>query len=404
MTLAVCVGWLYASPQMRYLVVTLALILVLGGLAGIKGAQIATLIGFGQQMQKLGPPPESVNSARAEQQEWEQTLTAIATVVSGKGVALSNDAAGVVSKLSFESGTKVKAGQVLMELDASVERAQAESLRARLKLAAKSLERTQALRPSGVATESDLDTQSSAVNGLVADLKALQAQIERKTVRAPFAGKLGIRAVNLGQYLPPGTTVAVLESTDSVFVDFALPQQDLSKIKIGQPVRLKPVSSGETPIRGTISAFEPSVDAVTRNVKVRASFPDDQARLTPGMFVNIEIILPQQSRVTAVPLTSVVHAPYGDSVFIVEPKEQAPPGKTEEPEGAGAAAPSPLLARQQFVRLGPTRGDFVAVVSGVTPGQEVVSSGAFKLRNGVPIAVKNEVQAAPELSPNPENR
>lgn len=390
---------------MRYLVVIIALILVVGGLAGIKAAQISQLIGFGEQMQKLGPPPEAVNSARAEQQEWEQTLSAIATVVTGKGVALSNDAPGVVSKINFESGTRVKEGQVLVELDASVERAQIASLRVRLDLANKSLQRTRALRPSGVATESELDTQSSTVNGLVADLQALQAQVERKMVRAPFAGKLGIRAVNLGQYLPPGTTVTVLESADAAFVDFTLPQQDLPKIALGQAVRLTPTGGSKDAIHGKITAFEPAVDAVTRSVKVRASFADPTSTLTPGMFVRVEVILPEKIRVTAVPITSVVRAAYGDSVFVVESKDAAAgAGKANEPEGSGPAAPAALIGRQQFVRLGPTRGDFVAISSGVTPGQEVVSAGAFKLRNGSPIAVKNEVQPTPALRPEVENR
>lgn len=390
---------------MRYVITIAALILLVGGLAGLKGAQIARLIGFGEQMQKLGPPPEAVNSARAVPQDWEQTLSAVGTVVSGKGVALSNDAAGVVSKLRLESGKAVKAGDVLVELDASVERAQSESIRARLKLAQQSLDRIRTLRSSGVSTAADLDAQSSTFAGLAADLKGLQAQIDKKTVRAPFDGKLGIRAVNLGQYLPPGTTVAVLESTDAVFVDFSLPQQDLRKIKLGQPVRARPEANEPRVAAGSITALEPALDAVTRNVKVRASFPGSEAVLSPGMFVNVDVIMPESSKVIAVPLTAVVHAAYGDSVFIVEGKQaEAAAGSTAGPEGAAAGTPPAQIARQHFVRLGRTRGDFVAIVDGVAPGEEVVSSGAFKLRNGASILVKNEVQAQPELNPHPENR
>jgi membrane fusion protein, multidrug efflux system len=240
---------------------------------------------------------------------------------------------------------------------------------------------------------------------LTADLKALQAQIDKKTVRAPFDGKLGIRAVNLGQYLPPGTTVAVLESTDAVFVDFTLPQQDLRKIKLGQPVRARPDANEPSVAAGSITALEPALDAVTRNVKVRASFPGSEAVLSPGMFVNVDVILPESAKVVAVPLTSVVHAAYGDSVFVVEGKQaDAAAGSAGGPEGAASGTPPAQIARQHFVRLGRTRGDFVAVVDGVAPGDEVVSSGAFKLRNGAPILVKNEVQAQPELNPHPENR
>lgn len=384
---------------MRYLITIAVLILALGSLAGLKGAQIATLIGFGEQMQKLGPPPESVNAAPVERQTWERTLKAVATVVSSKGVALSNDAPGVVSKLLFESGAQVKQGQPLVEIDASVERAQLESLRARLVLAGQSLERTRKLIESGVSTQSELDSQESTFRGLSADVRALQAQIERKTIRAPFAGKLGIRAVNLGQYLAPGTVITVLESADSVFVDFTLPQQELPNIQLGRPVRVRGEENGPVLVEGTISAFDSSVDAVTRSLKVRASLPNAEPVLRTGMFVNVEVLLPERAEVVAVPQTAVVHAPYGDSVFIVEPKSGSAGSATSE-----GGAPEPLVARQQFVRLGPTRGDYVAIEDGVSPGQKVVTAGAFKLRNQMPVTIKNEVGLEPQLDPRPANR
>jgi membrane fusion protein (multidrug efflux system) len=384
---------------MRYVITIAALIVVIGILAGLKGAQIATLIGFGEEMQKLGPPPEAVNAAPAERQTWERTLRAVATVVSSKGVALSNDAPGVVSKLHFESGAQVKMGQPLVEIDASVERAQLESLRARLALAAQSLERTRKLRGSGVSTQAELDAEESAMKGLTADVRALQAQIERKTIRAPFGGKLGIRAVNLGQYLAPGTTITVLESADSVFVDFTLPQHDLPHIQLGRRVRVRNEETGPVLVEGAISAFDSSVDAVTRSLKVRASLPDAEPVLRTGMFVNVEVVLPETADVVAVPGTAVVHAPYGDSVFIVEPK-----AGSAEVGSAEGGAPAPLVARQQFVRLGSMRGDFVAIETGVSDGQKVVTAGAFKLRNGAPVTIKNEVGLDPKLDPRPENR
>lgn len=385
---------------MRYLITIAALVLTIGILAGIKGAQIKQLIGFGEQMQALGPPPESVNAAPVERQKWERTLEAVATVVSSKGVTVSNDAPGVVSKLTFDSGKSVKAGQPLVELDASVERAQLESLRARLQLAEQELGRTKTLMSSGVSTQAELDAQESAHRGLIADMRAIQAQIERKTVRAPFDGKLGIRAVNLGQYLAPGTTITVLESTDAVFVDFTLPQQDLVNLQIGQPVRIRDEAGGKLMAEGTISAFDANVNAVTRALKVRASIPGNQGgSLRTGMFVNVEVVLPGENDVVAVPVTAVVRAPYGDSVFVVEPKQGAAEGGG--PEGA---QPGALVARQQFVRLGGMRGDFLAIEAGVEPGQKVVTAGAFKLRNQAPIAIKNETGAEAELAPHPENR
>jgi membrane fusion protein (multidrug efflux system) len=386
---------------MRYVITIATLIIILGTLIGLKGAQISTLIGFGKQMQALGPPPESVNSARVIQQDWEQSLAAVATVVSSKGVALSNDAPGVVSKLLFDSGSKVKLGQPLMELDSRVERAQLESLEARLQLARQSLERTRTLLGGGVSTQSEFDAQESAVKGLAADVKGLQAQIERKTVRAPFDGRLGIRAVNLGQYLNPGTTLTILESTDSVFVDFTLPQTALEQIQVGRPVRVRATPTSPPLGEGSISAFDSSMNAVTRTLKVRASVPNAKSLLRTGMFVNVEVLLPEYTAVLAVPATAVVHAAYGDSVFLVEPKE------AEAGAAAGAApasTPAPLVARQQFVRLGSARGDFIAILEGVSMGQEVVSAGAFKLRNGAPISIKNEIVNEPLLDPRPANR
>jgi membrane fusion protein, multidrug efflux system len=384
---------------MRYVITIAALILTIGILAGIKGAQIKQLIGFGEQMQKLGPPPEAVNAAPVERQKWERTLEAVATVVSSKGVTVSNDAPGVVTKLNFDSGATVKVGQPLVELDASVERAQLESLKARVALANQSLLRTRKLMTSGVTTQSELDTQESNYRGLIADTRAIQAQIERKTVRAPFAGKLGIRAVNLGQYLAPGTMLTVLESTDAVFVDFTLPQQDLPEIQIGRPVRVRSDADGKILAEGTISAFDASVDAVTRSLKIRASIPNASSVLRTGMFVNVEVVLPETADVVAVPVTAVVRAPYGDSVFVVEPKQA--PAEGGGPEGA---QPGALVARQQFVRLGHMRGDFVAVERGVEAGQKVVSAGAFKLRNQAPVTIKNEVGVEAQLDPHPENR
>jgi membrane fusion protein (multidrug efflux system) len=380
--------------------VIIGLVLALGALVGVKGAQIAQLIHFGQTMAKAGPPPESVNTARAVKQNWGGSLNAVGSVVSEQGVSLSNEVPGVVSKLNFDSGARVKQGQLLLELDASVEKAQLASTRARLKLARQSLDRSQRLAPSGAIPAAQLDADESTLNGLVADEKALQAQIERKSVRAPFAGRLGIRAVNLGQYLAPGTMLTVLDSTESVFVDFTIPQTDSALVHRGMAVRVQIEALGPEPVEGSVSAIEPSFDPQTRSVRVRASLKNQAERLRPGMFARVAVVLPEEKPVVVVPATALVHAPYGDSVFVVEPKkteagEPAPPGPDGKPV---------LAARQQFVQMGPARGDFVSIVKGVNEGEEVVSGGAFKLRNGMPVAVKNEVSAKPELDPHPENR
>jgi len=376
---------------MRYVVVTLALVLVLGGLAAVKGAQIAQLIGMGEAMKKSGPPPEVVSSAPAGKQTWEGTLIAVGNVVSAKGVALSNDSPGVVVRLHFKSGDTVKEGQVLVELDTNVERAQLASLKARRELAEISVKRSTALATSGAVAQSQVDADASAFKSLTADASALQAQIGRKVIRAPFSGRLGIRAVNLGQYLAPGTTVTVLESAESVFVDFSLPQQELPKLKVGMQVRALQEGLAEPLAEGVISAIDPSVDPITRTIKVRASLPNQDDRLRPGMFVRAAVVLPEESAVVAIPQTAIVRASYGDSVFLVESKTNSE-GKAHK------------VAQQQFVKLGAARGDFVQVVEGVREGQEVVTSGAFKLRNGMSVSINNQVSLSPKLDPHPENR
>lgn len=376
---------------MRYVVVILGLIVVIGGLVAIKGSQIGMLIGMGEAMKKAGPPPEVVSTSIAQKQTWEATLSAVASVVSAKGVAVSNDAPGLVSRLHFESGDAVKRGDILVELDTSVERAQLASLRARRELADISAKRSKALADQGAAPQAQVDTDQSQLKSLSADVGALSAQIERKVIRAPFAGKLGIREVNVGQYLAPGTRVTVLESAESTYIDFALPQQDLSKLSVGLTVRALTSGSNKPLAEGTISAIDPAIDPMTRTIKVRASLPEAGVELRPGMFVRAEVVLPEKADVVAVPQTAVVHASYGDSVFIGEQKP-GPDGKPRK------------VAQQAFVKLGQTRGDFVAVVDGLKAEQEVVTAGAFKLRNGIPLKVKNDGGPTPSLNPTPENR
>jgi len=376
---------------MRYLIVILGLVVLIGGLVAIKGSQIGMLIGMGEAMKKAGPPPEVVGTVVAKKQTWENTLTAVASVVSAKGVALSNDAPGVVARLRFDSGQTVKQGDVLVELDTSVERAQLASLRAKRELAEISTKRSKALATSGAVAQSQVDADESTFKSLSADAEALAAQINRKQIRAPFSGKLGMRQVNLGQYLAPGTTVALLEAEKSALIDFTLPQQDLPKLRVGMPVRALLAGSSAPLAEGEISAIDPSVDPLTRAIKVRASLPGVDDQLRPGMFLRVEVVLPEKSEVVAVPQTAIVHASYGDSVFVGEEKP-GPDGKSRK------------VAQQQFVKVGTTRGDFVSVLDGLKPEQEVVTAGAFKLRNGIPLKVNNQGAPVPSLNPQPENR
>jgi membrane fusion protein (multidrug efflux system) len=382
---------------LRILGAMVGLLALVGLLGGVKGAQIMTLIGAGKKMKAAGPPPETVATSVAREQTWDQTLESVGSVAAAQGVSIGNDAPGIVSRIAFESGETVREGQLLVELDTRVERAQLASARARQALAQETLKRTQALVATGAIARSQLDTDTSQLDAATADAAALAAQIDRKTVTAPFAGKLGIRLVNVGQYLAPGTPIAVLEAPEATYIDFDLPQQDLSLVHAGMPVRLAldtPDAGGAAArVDGAVFAVEPAVDPTTRNIKLRATVPARDQWLRPGMFVRVSVVEPQQANVVAIPATSVVHAPYGDSVFLVE----------TAPAAAGSAGPPARIARQQFVRIGDERGDFVAVVDGVKAGEEVVSAGAFKLRNGTHLAINNAVQAPAELAPRPAN-
>jgi membrane fusion protein (multidrug efflux system) len=353
---------------------------------------------MGKQAQKAGPPPEAVGSAVAQTEVWEGTLSAVGSIASAKGVAISNDAAGVVMRISFESGSVVKSGQVLVELDSNVERAQLGSAKSRRDIAALTAQRSRALFAANVVAQAQLDSDESALRTAVTEIDAIQAQIARKTVRAPFAGRLGIRNVNLGQYLSPGTELTVLEAIGGVFVDFTLPQQWLGKVKVGMPVRVTIEGANDLAVGGEITAVEPTVDNATRNLKLRASVGNQNDKLRPGMFAKVSVILPARASQVIVPSTAVVHASYGDSVFVIEEKKADAPGMRQTPDGKPVK-----VARQQFVRLGQSRGDFVAVADGVSSGQELVSAGAFKLRNGSPVLVDNRVKADAQLSPRPEN-
>jgi len=378
---------------MRYLLSILGLLFVIGGLTATKFSQISKLMGFGAAMKAAGPPPETVATGTVQKQSWSEGIEAIATVVAARGVTISNDAPGIVTRLLFDSGATVKRGQVLVELDSGVERAQLASLRAKSELAVASLARSRALFESGTIAKATLDADEAAYKGLIADGQALSAQIARKVIKAPFSGKLGLRAVNLGQYLGPGTAIVELESSMSLFVDFTVPQAKVSELALQMPIVAFAQGSVEPVAKGAITAIEPALDSINRNIKVRASVDDSGSKLHPGMFLKVQVTTPAHKDVIAVPATSVVHAPYGDSVFCVELAKTALP--TDPPRN---------VARQKFVKVGESRGDFVSILDGISAGENVVVLGAFKLRNGVPVVINNDVRLDPQLSPHPENR
>jgi membrane fusion protein (multidrug efflux system) len=393
---------------MRIVVAIGISLVVIGVLAGTKFAQISSLIRFGKAAQAAGPPPEAVGTAVAKGAQWESLLESVGSVAAGRGVTISNEVPGVVRAIRFDSGAKVHPGQVLVELDASVERAQLSSLQARRELATTSATRTRRLEAGGASTKAQVDNDEAQLKTVSADARALEAEIEKKTIRAPFGGKLGIRSVNLGQYLNPGTPITVLESLDAVYIDFTVPQQEVARVSVGTAVRITlPGTQPPRTLSGKIAAVDPSVDPVTRAVKLRASVDQGQSEadkasaneLRPGMFVNVSVVLPVRASVVFVPATAIARATYGNSIYVVEDKKDEEGHPVSGPGGGPAK-----VARQQFVRIGVTRGDFVAIDEGVTAGQEVVVLGAFKLRNGAPIFVNNEIQLSPSQTPNPQNR
>lgn len=370
----------------RWIVAVVGVLLVIGLLVGVKALQIGTMIKAGKS---FTPPPEAVTSARVERSEWQSARSAVGTVVAVHGVTLGAELPGIIREVNFDSGTSVKKGAVLVKLDTSTEEAQLASALAEAQLARINLERARKLRQEGSNAPAELDAAEAKDKQAQAAVATLRATIAKKTVRAPFDGRIAIRQVEMGQAVSEGTPIASLQSVDPIYVEFALPQQALADVRLGQRVAMTTDIYPGSTWQGAVSTVNTEVDPATRNVRVRATFRNADGRLRPGMFVNVEVLSSGRHPVLLVPATAVIFAPYGDSVFALEEKK----------DEAGKAT---LVARQKFVRLGERRGDLVAVVSGLKAGEAVVSSGAFKLRNGMPVVVRNDLAPKAELAPHPE--
>jgi membrane fusion protein (multidrug efflux system) len=294
---------------------------------------------------------------------------------------------GTIREIGFDSGAAVRKGDPLVKLDTSTEEAQLAAARADAGLAKANLERARTLRESKSNSPADLDAALARSQQATANMATLQATIAKKTIRAPFDGRLGIRQVELGQVLASGTAIATLQSVSPIYAEFWLPQQALADLRAGMQSRLRTDVFPQSSWTGVVSTVNSEVDVATRNVRIRATFPNADARLRPGMFANVEVLAPEKRQVLVIPSTAVLYAPYGDSVFAVEEKKDN-----------GATS---LIAHQKFVRLGERRGDLIAVDSGLQPGESIVSSGAFKLRNGMAVAVHNDLAPNAEVSPKP---
>ncbi len=359
----------------------LALVAVLGG---VKGLQIGSMIQAGKS---FVPPPEAVTTAKVEAASWQPVQAASGTLVAVRGVTLGSELPGTIREISFDSGTTVRKGAVLVRLDTATEQAQLASALADENLARLTVERARDLRKGQANTPADLDAAEARYQQAQAAVQAIRTAIEKKSIRAPFDGRIAIRQVELGQVLQAGAPVASLQSVSPIYVEFSLPQQALARLKVGQPVRVRTDTYPGATWNGKVSTVNTEVDVATRNVRVRATVPNDDGRLRPGMFANVEVISQEQLPVVLIPATAALYAPYGDSVFVIEQK-------------AGADGKPGLVAQQRFVRLGERRGDLVAVESGLKPGETVVSSGAFKLRSGAAVVEKNDL--APDVRANPK--
>jgi membrane fusion protein (multidrug efflux system) len=373
--------------MLKRLLVTLAvMIAIIAGLGFVKFKQIQTAIAQGAAYR---PPPEAVTTVVAKRTTWPTSLSAIGTVEAVQGVTVSADLPGIVDSLPFQSGTAVRKGDVLAELDAREERAQLAAAEAARDLARVDFNRMKGLLAERVVSQAEYDQASEAQKQAEAHVNEIRATIARKTVRAPFSGILGIRRANLGQYLSAGDPIVSLQSLRPIHVNFGVPQQALRTVREGCVVRITSAGlSGE--FNGRVTAMDAVVDAGTRNAQVQATLANADGRLRPGMFVDVRVLVGASRSVIALPASAINYAPYGDSVFVVT--------NLKGPDGTTYRG-----VRQQFVTVDGTRGDQVAIVSGVAPGDEVVTSGVFKLRNGTAVLVNNEVKPANSPNPKPEN-
>jgi membrane fusion protein (multidrug efflux system) len=377
----------------RMTLMLIAVAVVVTALGTVKYRQVQAAIAQGKAYQ---PPPEAVTTVTTSEVRWDSTLSAIGSAAAVQGVMVAADLPGVVERIAFDSGSEVHRGDVLVKLDTRQEEAQLDAAKAQRDLARTHLARIQNLRDKGVTSQAELDDAKAQLAQADARVSEIHATIERKTIRAPFDGALGIRQVDLGQYLGGGDPVVPLQSLHPIYVNFSVPQQQVSRLSVGTQVSVTVEGSAQRadeaadpdPLTGKVTAIDSIVDASTRNVQVQATFDNAGEELRPGMFVEAQAHLGEGPQVIALPASAIAYAPYGDSVYVV--------GDMKGPDGKSYRG-----VRQQFVKLGASRGDQVAVLSGLEPGQDVVTSGVFKLRNGAAVLVNNEVQPGNDPSPNP---
>ena len=369
---------------------TLLIVLVVVFIATLAFVKFRQFQAMAAQFAAMQPPPEAVTTIVAQREEWPATISAIGTVAAVQGVTVSADLPGIVDHIGFDSGKAVKQGDVLVELDTRQEQAQLAAAEAQVELSRVTFERMKNLVGHDAVSRAEVDAAAAANKQAEARIREIKATIERKTIHAPFSGMLGIRAVNLGQYLNGGDAVVSLQSLNPIYVNFGIPQQNAGQIHLGRRVRITVADLGNVSLDGRITALDSVVDETTRNVTVQATLANPGGKLRPGMFVQTQVVLGASQSVIALPGSSINYAPYGDSVYVV--------ADLKDPNGKPYRG-----VRQQVVKLGGSRGDQIAVLGGIKPGEEIVTSGVFKLRNGAAVQVNNKVKPANSRAPKPED-
>jgi membrane fusion protein, multidrug efflux system len=376
-------------PRRRWRAVVIAmglLISIVVFVFGVKALQIGKMMST-----KMVMPPTTVSSAVVKEEDWAPALSAIGSVSAVQGTVVSTELGGVVAAIDFQNGGVAKKGDVLMRLDSSAEEAQLHTAQADLELAKANLERERDLAARKVVSKQELDAAESTFGQKQGAVDNMRSFITKKQVSAPFDGMLGIRQVNVGQMINSGQQVVQLTALDKVYVDFALPQQALPRLATGYEVHVYADALPGHEFKGKVTAINSMVDTVTRNVGIQATLENLDHALHPGMFVKVDVILPQKSKTLVIPGSAVSYAPYGNSVFVIDKKKDPKTGKESQ------------SLRQAFVRIGEARGDFVAVTQGLKAGDVVVSTGVFKLRNGMPVVINNDLAPKPQLNPTPQD-
>jgi membrane fusion protein, multidrug efflux system len=371
----------------RMLLMLAVTMLLVGGLGFVKFRQIQTAIG---QAAAFQPPPDAVTTIVAQQDQWPSTLSAIGTLAAVQGVTVSADLPGTVERITFVSGASVREGDVLALLDTRQEVAQLAAAEAQRDLTALNFERMQGLLGERVISQAEFDRATAERRQAEAGVGEIRAAIARKTIRAPFSGLLGIRTVNLGQYMSGGDALVTLQSLNPIYVNFGVPQQAAGQVRVGKSVHITTGDAAGGEFDGRVTALDSIVDQTTRNIQVQATIANPGGTLRPGMFVQTEVTLGKSTSTISLPASAISYAPFGDSVFVLADLQDA---KGQTYRGV----------RQQFVKLGGSRGDQIAIISGVKPGDEVVTSGVFKLRNGAAVEVNNKVRPTNNPAPKPEN-